>query len=370
MSINLQFYDTNMELIDSTRGLNLGTVRRGYDHITRVYVKNDGDQTANNVSLVSGQQNPSDENQVIASKWHTFSLDGTTYKEQLNFGTLEPGDFVTGNNTENDNFSSPDSSIFKFLLGSCDYDFTRPILTFSQQDATSQAYGRNQLALENAKDLDFTFKLGYTGDNDIFAALPSGQQNASMAIFAVRINAMGATRDNDNTGYLLEFFTSPKYENKFQFKVTTGGKGIAGSTDRSYGSIIGDTGIVWLDYYPLLTEFRIRVYNDENNIPCFELFKDGEQVDIYKFAWNDAHTSTSRTDEKVKTLQDPEQNYITGGKTYFDVNLQKGTNNYRLSDFSITYDNARAPIYIKTHIDDTGLNGETYTSAAVLVYQE
>lgn len=370
MGVSLQFYDSSLNLLDTATGLDFGKVRRGYDHITKIYVKNDGDEDAKNVSIVSGQEDTTDADQILASKWQTFSLDGSTYKSELPLGTVEAGAYATGTDTVEDDFSAADTSLFKFLLGSVKTDFTEPILSYYQSDATSQSYGRSQLALENAKDLDFSFTLSYTGDKDVFGSLPSNQQNASMAIFAVRINGMGDPRDNDNTGYLVEFFTSPKYENMFQMKITTKGKGICGSSDRSYGYVIGDTGAVWLSYYPLLTVFRVKVYNDEDGTPCFEFYKDGEQVDIYKYAWNAKKTSTSRTSETTKVLQDTDKTYTTGGKTFFDVNLQKGSLSYRLSDFSMTSNNSRAPIYIKTHIDDTGLNGQKYTSAAVLIYQE
>lgn len=370
MSVNLQFYNSSSELLDTTTGLDLGTVRRGYDHISKIYVKNEGDTPAKNVSLVSGQEDPSDENQVLASKWQTFSLDNKKYSSTLDLGIIEAQSYAEGESSAQDSFSSSSDSLFKFLLGSSKYDFTEPILTYYQSDATSQAYGRSQIALENAKNLDFSFKMGYTGDNEVFSNLPASQQNVSMAIFALRINASGETRDNDNTGYLVEFFTSPKYENKFQLKVTVGGKGIAGQSDRSYGTVIGDTGSIWLDYYPLQTDFRIKLYNSDEGVPCFEFYKDNEPVDIYKYAWNDTKTSTTRTQETVKVLEDSDKNYVTGGKTYFDVNLQKGAKSYRLSDFSISYNNTKAPIYIRTHIDTDGLNGQKYTSAAVLIYQE
>ena len=52
--------------------------------------------------------------------------------------------------------------------------------------------------------------------------------------------------------------------------------------------VIADTGSTWLDYYPLLTNFRIRLYNNENGVPCFEFYKDNEQIDLYKFAYSGA----------------------------------------------------------------------------------
>lgn len=370
MAVNLQFYDSSSQILDTTIGLDLGTVRRGYDHISKIYVKNEGDTTAQNVTLTSGQEDPSDENQILASKWQTFSLDNKIFSSSLDLGDIEPDSFAAGTSSREDRFESSSESLFKFLLGSVKYDFTSPILSYYQTDATSQSYGRSQIALENAKNIDFSFKLGYNGNKEIFSSLPANQQNVSMAIFAVRINASGESRDNDNTGYLIEIFTSPKYENLFQLKITTGGKGIAGQSDRSYGTVIADTGSNWLSYNPLLTELRIKVYNDKDGIPSFEVYKDGEQVDIYKYKWNAAHTSTSRTNEKVKVFQDEDKAYITGGKTFFDINLQKGSESFRLSDFSITYNNNKAPIYVRTHIDDTGLNGQKYTSAAVLIYQD
>ena len=111
-------------------------------------------------------------------------------------------------------------------------------------------------------------------------------------------------------------------------------------------------------------------YYDEDGVPCFEFYKDNEQIDLYKFAWNSNKTSTSRTNEKVKILKDSDKTYTTGGKTYFDVNLQKGSLSYRLSDFIISYDNVKAPIYVKTHIDDSGINGQKYTSTATQIYQD
>ena len=77
-----------------------------------------------------------------------------------------------------------------------------------------------------------------------------------------------------------------------------------------------------------------------------------------------------RVDGKVKVLEDTENTYVTGGKTFFDVNLQKGSLSYRLSDFNIRYDNAKAPIYIKTNIDALAENGLEYTSMATLIYQD
>lgn len=370
MSVNLQFYDSSSNIFDFATGLDLGKVRRGYENITKVYIKNDGDSTAKNVSIVSGQIDPLDEDQKIASGWQTFSLNNKDFSSSLDLGDIKPDKFVEGTSTIIDQFLSQRESIFKYILGSAKIDYTSPILTLYQDDATSQAYGRSQVALENAKDLDYKFKIGYKGDKQIFSSLPSGQQNISMAIFAMRINGSGESRDNDNTGYLVEFFMSPKYENKCQIKITKGGKGIAGSSDRSYGYIIGDTGDVWIDYSPSISEFRVRLYNDEDGTPSFEIYKDGEQIDIYKYKWNDKRTSTSRTDEKVKTLKDDEKWYITGGKTFFDVNLQKGSESFLLSDFSVDYNNIKAPIFIKTKINDKGVNGKKYTSAAVLVYQD
>lgn len=370
MAVNLQFYDSSSNIIDFSQGLNLGKVRRGYENISKIYVKNDGDEIAKNTSIVSGQLNSLDEDQKLASTWQTFSLDNKNFSSSLDLGDIPAGSFVEGTSSIQDRFLSQNESIIKFILGSAKIDYTSPILTFYQDDATSQAYSRSQIALENAKNLDFSFKIGYSGDKEIFQSLPSGQQNVSMAIFAVRINASGKDRDNDNTGYLVEFFMSPKYENKCQIKITAGGKGIVGSSDRSYGNIIGDTGEVWIDYYPSITNFRIKVFNNENDIPCFEIYKDGEQIDIYKYKWNDKKTSTSRTEETTKTLLDEDQFYITGGKTFFDTNLQKGSNSFSLQDFSIDYNNTKAPIFIKTKIDDQGVNGKEYTSAAVLVYQD
>lgn len=370
MSVKLQFYDAASKLLDTTIGLDLGKVRRGYDHISTIYVKNDGDEAARNVSITSTAEDSADADSVLASNWQTFSLDGKTYSSTLDLGVVEAGKFATGQDIIVDSFKDTSSSIFKYLLGSAKQDFTPPILTYYQDDSTSQSYGRSQLALENAKNIDFSFKMGYTYNKETFNSLPSNQQNVSMAIFAARINGMGNPKDNDNTGYLIEFFTSPKYENKFQLKITVGGKGIAGQSDRSYGTIIADTGSTWLDYYPLLTNFRIRLYNNEDGVPCFEFYKDNEQIDLYKYAWSENRTSTSRTNEKVKVFEDSDKTYTTGGKTYFDVNLQKGSLSYRLSDFTISYDNVKAPIYIKTHIDDSGINGQKYTSTATLIYQD
>lgn len=370
MSVNLQFYDSSSNLIDFSQGLDLGKVRRGYENISKIFIKNEGDSRADNVSIVSGQIDSLDEDQKLASTWQTFSLDNKNFSSSLDLGNIQAGNYVEGVSEISDNFESQNESIIKFILGSANIDYTSPILTFSQDDATSQAYGRSQIALENAKNLDINFKIGYSGNKEIFSSLPAGQQNVSMAIFAARINASGAQRDNDNTGYLIEFFMSPKYENKCQIKITVGGKGIVGSTDRSYGNIIGDTGEIWIDYYPAITNFRIKLYNDDTEVPCFEIYKDNEQLDIYKYKWNSNKTSTSRTDEKTKVLKDEDQFYITGGKTFFDVNLQKGSNSFNLSDFKIQYNNIKAPIYIKTKIDDQGVNGKKYTSAAVLVYQD
>lgn len=370
MSVNLQFYDSSSNLIDFNQGLDLGKVRRGYENISKVYVKNDGDSIAKNVSIVSGQIDSLDNDQKIASTWQTFSLDNKNFYSSLDLGDISIDGYVEGISSFSDAFLSQNESIIKFILGSAKIDYTSPILTFYQDDPTSQAYSRSQIALENAKNLDFNFKIAYSGDKEIFSSLPSGQQNVSMAIFAARINGSGAKRDNDNTGYLIEFFMSPKYENKCQIKITVGGKGIAGSTDRSYGNIIGDTGEVWIDYYPSITTFRVKLYNDDQDIPCFEIYKDGEQLDIYKYKWNTGKTSTSRTNETTKTLKDEDQFYITGGKTFFDTNLQKGSNSFSLSDFKVEYNNIKAPIYIKTKIDDQGVNGKKYTSAAILVYQD
>ena len=370
MGINLQFYDQNFKLLDSSVGLNLGKVRRGYNYISTVYIKNDGDIDAKNVSIVSSPEQTDNEDSQLAATWQSFSRDNKIYSSSLDLGTIKAGKYATGTEIIKDNFRDTSSSIFKYLFGSAKQDFTSPILTYYQDDATSQSYGRSQLALENAKNIDFSFKMGYTNNKEIFNSLPTNQQNVSMAIFALRINGMGNPKDNDNTGYLVEFFTSPKHENKFQLKITVGGKGIAGQSDRNYGSIIADTGSVWLDYYPLLTEFRVRLYNDENEIPCFEIYKDNELITLYKFAWNSNKTSTYRTNETVKVLKDLDKTYITGGKTFFDVNLQKGSLSYRLSDFSVTTDSAVTPIYIKTNISDLGKNGQTYTSLATLTYQE
>ena len=370
MSVKLQFYNAASKLLDSTVGINLGKVRKGYDHLTTIFVKNDGDEDARNVSITSNPEDSTNEQSVQAAKWQTFSLDGENFSKTLDLGTIKAGKFATGTDTIEDKFKDSTSSIFKYILGSAKQDFTAPILSYYQDDSTSQSYGRSQIALENAKNIDFSFKMGYTYNKETFNSLPSNQQNVSMAIFAARINGMGNPKDNDNTGYLIEFFTSPKHENKFQLKITVGGKGIAGQSDRSYGTIIADTGSTWLDYYPLLTDFRIRLYNDEDGVPCFEFYKDNEQIDLYKFAWDSNKTSTSRTKEKVKILKDSDKTYTTGGKTYFDVNLQKGSLSYRLSDFIISYDNVKAPIYIKTHIDDSGINGQKYTSTATLIYQD
>lgn len=370
MSVKLQFYNAASKLLDSTVGINLGKVRKGYDHLTTIFVKNDGDEDARNVSITSNPEDSTNEQSVQAAKWQTFSLDGENFSKTLDLGTVKAGKFATGTDTIEDKFKDSTSSIFKYVLGSAKQDFTAPILSYYQDDSTSQSYGRSQIALENAKNIDFSFKMGYIYNKETFNSLPANQQNVSMAIFAARINGMGNPKDNDNTGYLIEFFTSPKYENKFQLKITVGGKGIAGSTDRSYGKIIADTGSVWLDYYPLLTQFRICLYNNEQGIPCFEFYKDGEQIDLYKYKWNADKTSTIKTDEKVKVLEDTEKTYVTGGKTFFDVNLQKGSLSYRLSDFNIRYDNAKAPIYIKTNIDALAENGLEYTSMATLIYQD
>lgn len=76
MSVKLQFYDAASKLLDTTIGLDLGKVRRGYDHISTIYVKNDGDEAAQNVSITSTAEDSTDADSVLASNWQTFSLNG------------------------------------------------------------------------------------------------------------------------------------------------------------------------------------------------------------------------------------------------------------------------------------------------------
>ena len=56
MSVKLQFYNVASKLLDSTVGINLGKVRKGYDHLTTIFVKNNGDEDARNVSNTSNQE--------------------------------------------------------------------------------------------------------------------------------------------------------------------------------------------------------------------------------------------------------------------------------------------------------------------------
>jgi hypothetical protein len=44
-------------------------VRRGYDHISTIYVKNDGDEAARNVSITSTAEDSTDADSVLASNW-------------------------------------------------------------------------------------------------------------------------------------------------------------------------------------------------------------------------------------------------------------------------------------------------------------
>lgn len=357
MAVDLKFYDEKSIILNE---INSGESRMNYGTITPIKIKNDGTDKAKSCIISAATLNTLDElkqidsehakelfkNQQLAASWKSFSLkkDGE-YTSELFLGNINPGCYLEGTQTLNDNFSDPENSLFENVWSYCLETRENNSLKIYKNEAKSQTAQRKAINIGKKRDVEIKFKFNYEYDSSAYA------KNSCLVIFPVRVDSRGY-------GYLLSFQFRAS-DGKCFFGIYTKGKGMVDNLNRTYGTRIFDTN-AYKKFDP--TKFiGARIYTNDEDETCFEFILDDEKQVLYK---------TGKTSENGTTVIDKNNSYPEAGLMYFDVGLYYGDLSVSFEDFSITTETDQQTVYVKSKITNAAVNGLDYTSAITISYLE
>ena len=359
MPVKLQFLNMDNEEIDLSEGLDLGVSRKGRPVITPIKIKNVGNVTARDIILEATTLNEEDDvdgdeyaNQLKAASWKTFSLDKDgEFVKELRLGDLKPNRFIEGYQTVEEHFESSSSCMFKEVWNTGVTKFEDNSLVLHKVDYEEKgSVGRRMKCegLSRPRDLEMEFKLD-------FQANPEEESlTDAMIVFPVRINSKG-----DGNGYIF-IVTYRRADNRFMVNIYKNGKGMESNIDRVYGTKIFDT--VQYRAFDPNKKFGLKIYNDKNNVPTFEVLYDGKNLPLI-------NSSGAGVEENVKK-DDKSDAFTTGGDFYMDASIYDGDISLSISEFKVKTENLEQPIYVKTIVGDDAEDKKEYRSSLMVGYIE
>lgn len=359
MAVELKFYTP--DIIDMNE-IDAGNVRMNYGTIVPVKIKNEGKDKARNVIIASNTLNSLEEleseydnaekaeaeykKQKLAASWKSFSLeeDGV-YKERLELGNINAGEFLNGEQTIEETFTNKDKCVLQDVWSYCLETMRNNSLKIYKNEAKSQTAQRKDVNVGKRRDVQIMFKMNYEREASAY------NKSNCLVIFPVRINDKGV-------GYLLSFQFRAS-DGKMYFGVYKDGKGMVSNLSRTYGTRFIDIGgFKAFDPNKLM---GARVFNDENDNVSFQFMLNGE--------WQTLYLSSDKSVNGT-IVKDPENKYKNAGSVYFDVGMYYGDLSVTLSNFSIKTETDQQTVYIKSVIDSNANDKENYSSAITLSYTE
>lgn len=350
MSANVVLIDpeTN-EIVDE---INFSKSITNREYIKPFIVKNVGDKKAYNINLEAtyytseGSATFEDENLAASWKSFCFTRDGE-YGPSLSLGDLNPNRAVEGKTNMEFTFTGPNETfVERWNTGITEWSAGG--LDFVNNTRDGSGVSGRRIAIETGKTRDFEiqFKL-VTEKDDNYTSDTNLQVN-----FCVRMNS-----NFNRVGYIISI-QRRRRDGKLIVLIYKNGVGYTTNNNRDNGERIFSSSFI--DYNEN-NFIKLKVYNDEEGFPCFEVLNNRENIRF---------NSSDGLDKNVKVAMDREKTFTKEGRTYLDSALWKGDVKYSMRDVSMTVDEFNHQIYVKTRIDDIAIDNKEYSSAINISFEE
>lgn len=346
------------------KGIDLGLSRKGKPNDAMFFIQNEGNTAARQVTLSGAPLNDlqdvengviSDDElarQVVASKWKQFSIDPDgTFVSELVIGDIQAGAFLTGIQTEKISTQSEGLFPYNAVHSNANILFIDNVFVYQKE---SNGYASMRFQHEDpekrfTRHFEITFGLDFEVNED------SETWDEAIPYFSipVRNNVRG-----DGKGYGFLF----AYDRENKTVVVSIRKEMVGITSHYDGLLVGtgmyQTRAIALDS---TKEFTLKCYDDDNNVPSFEVSYGGQQQRLYALVG----------DSNGYVMKDSSSTAYKGkGNYYLECTLQEGDISVSLRNMSITTDLNKQPIYVRTIIDDRAEDKVQYNSSIAISYYE
>lgn len=350
MAANLQFFEEKQH--SPIKGaLDFGLSRDGVASVQAVRIKNAGDLTALDCVLKADTLNQPGEvsvdelrNQVYSASKKSFSFfPNKNFVPQLNIGEIFPGLFATGYVEKPAIYGVNMSSVFTSgLLTPLEEQIKLSHIGGETKSGTAARLTSPDLVGVKELSLSFSVEVAYFG---------SGVTNAYI-IVPVRIDSKG-----DDKGYL---FMLRFEKGRMQSSIWKDGKGIETHYDRDYGRMIFEsTELPLVKPEDIIT---LKSYN-KGRIPTFQILINNKPIKL-------GRPETSSVTHKEEVGDNEDSIYLNEGKVFIDMTIDTAEDYMKVSNIVVERDSKTAPIYIRTLMDDKGVNDTTYKSSMVVNYRD
>lgn len=325
-----------------------GRIIMGKDQLKVFTLKNLGDSKAYNVTIFFENTINASDKDKLATSWKSLSIDGETFKDIINVGTIQPKSSLEGKELLEIKFSTDNESVIeRWNTGVTSYDNGNLIFTNNTGDGSGVSGRRLAMEYGNIRDFDIKFKLSNVIDNDY-----SSDSNL-MCNFCLRMNSK-----RDAKGYMISV-QRRRTDGKLYIAIYKDSLGFVSNNERDTGTRIFNTSF---ESYNDNDEINIKLYNDEEDRPCFEAYNNGKVMFF---------NSADKKEKDLLVAIDKNKTYTGEGRFYLDSALWKGDVSYKISDLSITKEIYNKPIYLKTNIDRNIANDkDIFTSYLTVKYEE
>lgn len=358
MAVNFKLYDEEDKEITSLSGIDYGLTRVRYPYIKTVYLKNLSNTVAENVTLSADTLNEKEDvneedylKQLQAKSWKSFSNDGKNYVDFLELGKINKGSYYEGIRSIKFDLTSSNGTLKEeWTNGVVNFIDSKLMFrkTTYESDDKTQGTGsaRFLVDVDRIRDIDLTFYMNYVGDKNT--------SYSAMANFFIPIRV-----GSDGFGYGISI-QRKRADGKMFFAIYKRAKGMLDVNTSIMGSRIIDTR-TYMDIDES-QPIRIKVYNNDEGFPTFEFFCNGKQQMLY--------SSSDRNVQSLVFSDKASGYYPSKGSMYFDMALYKGDIEFDIYNISLTTENEKQPIYIKTFIEKEAEDKYNYKSSLKLEWTE